>query len=174
MCDVPVITTLPDDFYRSAERMRRRGGENLRENNRTEEDDVTLMQRTIVVDAIFGYSAKGPAREPYRTILQTIRDAECRCAAVDIPSGWDVNVGPLDGGNDDDVQLGVPEVLVSLMLPKLGVRSLLRPNPATPPATDTATCAHYVGGRFVPARFAKEHALTLPYFDGFQQFTRLV
>lgn len=152
MCNVPVVESLPDDIISVAE------GSNS--------DDGSALRRTLVLDCIFGYSFRGVPREPFRSILVTLNVARCRCVAVDIPSGWDVEMG-CGGLAPDAVALNAPEVLISLMAPKLGVASVSSSFGAS------HTTAHYVGGRFVPNAFQREHALLLPDFPGGCQFVRI-
>jgi len=54
-------------------------------------------------------------------------------ASVDVPSGWDVELG-------DTAEVGIhPQMLISLTAPKLCAKFF--------------TGKHYVGGRFVPKYF---------------------
>jgi NAD(P)H-hydrate repair Nnr-like enzyme with NAD(P)H-hydrate epimerase domain len=76
----------------------------------------------VVIDALFGFSFKGPPRPPFDAVLQMLaadRRSGCLVASVDIPSGWDVEDGP-DG--DSCIQ---PDVLISLTAPKLAARHFL-------------------------------------------------
>ncbi len=78
-------------------------------------DDI--IQYDVIVDAIFGFSFKGEAREPFGTIIQQMMDIQQEqkipIVAVDVPSGWNVDEG-------DVANTGmVPDVLVSLTAPKL-------------------------------------------------------
>ena len=116
---------------------------------------------TVVVDAIFGYSFTGDIREPFATILREINSwrrlytAQVETVSVDVPSGWNVE----GGRTSADIGLDEPNVLVSLMLPKLGVRSY--------------SGRHYLGGRFVPQSFAAKHNLNIPPFPGNEQFVEI-
>lgn len=134
----------------------------------------------LVVDAVFGYSFRGAIREPYRSLLQTVRqwheeedddgammktpghrhDTKL-LVAVDVPSGWDVEKGPRDPLTTEvgDLGLGAPDVLVSLMQAKEGVRGFQG--------------RHYVGGRFVPSAIVKKYNLQLPVFEGTAQFAEV-
>ncbi len=114
---------------------------------------------TVVVDAIFGYSfAAGDIRQPFASIIDGINawrrslPSNVELVSVDIPSGWHVEKGQLPGAGG----LDAPNVLVSLMLPKLGVRSFQG--------------SHYLGGRFVPQLFAAKHNLLIPPFPASSQF----
>jgi NAD(P)H-hydrate epimerase len=119
---------------------------------------TALAASDVVLDAIFGFSFKPPARAPFDAALQLIARAGRPVVSVDIPSGWDVergaaarDVGEADleegggvsasGAGD---QLGgavlYPDVLLSLTAPKEGVRKFAG--------------RHFLGGRFVP-RYVK-------------------
>ena len=67
----------------------------------------------VILDAIFGFSFKGTPRVPFDHIIKTISESRRPTVSVDIPSGWDVELGPI--GWD----AFKPEVLVSLTAPKL-------------------------------------------------------
>lgn len=89
-----------------------------------------LASSDVVLDAIFGFSFKGPIRAPFDGALPLISASGLPIVSVDIPSGWDV-----EKGNEDGVGLN-PDVLISLTAPKEGVKSF--------------TGKHFLGGRFVP------------------------
>lgn len=102
-----------------------------------------------------GFGFKGPVRPPYDNVLLCLRESPLPVVAVDIPSGWDVEAGPLALLGDElsksqHSPCYTPAVLVSLCAPKkcaLYHRG-----------------AHYVGGRFIPPSLAAELSLpTLPY-----------
>jgi len=65
----------------------------------------------LIVDAIFGFSFRGPIRPPFDQIIQDLKDLRAPIVSVDIPSGWVVDHGP----DEDSLQ---PEMLISLTLPK--------------------------------------------------------
>jgi NAD(P)H-hydrate epimerase len=90
---------------------------------------TALASSDVVLDAIFGFSFKGPVRAPFDVALPLIASSKLPIVSVDIPSGWDV-----DSGNVDSVGLN-PDVLVSLTAPKEGVKAF--------------TGRHFFGGRFV-------------------------
>ena len=83
----------------------------------------------LVVDALFGYSFKPPIRKPYDQVIEILGLIKKPVISVDIPSGWDVEKGNTLG-------LFEPDYLISLTLPKLGVKEFKG--------------VHYLGGRFVP------------------------
>lgn len=41
----------------------------------------------LVVDALFGFSFKGPPRPDFATILETLKNVEVPLASIDVPSG---------------------------------------------------------------------------------------
>ncbi len=89
-----------------------------------------LSSSDVILDAIFGFSFKGPVRAPFDVALPLISESRLPIVSVDIPSGWDV-----EKGNDAGVGLN-PDVLISLTAPKEGVKSF--------------EGIHFLGGRFVP------------------------
>jgi len=95
----------------------------------TESLRTALASSDVVLDAIFGFSFSGPVRAPFDSALQLIIASGLPIVSVDIPSGWHVEQGDIDG-------VGLtPDVLVSLTAPKEGVRAF--------------TGRHFLGGRFV-------------------------
>lgn len=96
----------------------------------------------LIIDALFGFSFKGPSREPFSSIIQQFRTTKSPVLSVDIPSGWNV-----DEGDVHDTGFS-PSALISLTLPKRSVHSY--------------EGVHYIGGRFVPPSVEKEFNLRLP------------
>ncbi|AMD19187.1 HBR286Cp [Eremothecium sinecaudum] len=111
-----------------------------------------------VVDAIFGFSFKPPSREPFSEILTELkkRDQAVPIVAVDIPSGWDVDNGPVHE------KCIIPNLLVSLTAPKLCAQK-----------TDPRLTTHYVGGRFVPESLARKYSLEEFLYPGIDHVLRL-
>jgi NAD(P)H-hydrate epimerase len=95
----------------------------------TEPLRVALESSDVVLDAIFGFSFKGPVRPPFDSALRLITSSKLPIVSVDIPSGWDVEQGNADGAGLN------PDVLISLTAPKEGVKAF--------------TGRHFLGGRFV-------------------------
>ena len=162
---VPLLDHLPADLTSDTAAWAKRGG-----------------GTHVVVDAVFGFSfAAGPEgiRQPYRTVLAQLNAAalagRADVVAVDVPSGWHVADGAPAAATaaragdaaavaevtDPERCPGMvaPTVLVSLTLPKQGVRAFNGP--------------HYVGGRFVPPALAAAHGFRLPRFPGTHQIARL-
>ncbi|WFD30635.1 NAD(P)H-hydrate epimerase [Malassezia sp. CBS 17886] len=113
----------------------------------------------VILDAIFGFSFQGEPRDPFRTALQGIIDAQrrtqgaARVVSVDIPSSWGVDAGP---DASDIARAFRPDVLVSLTAPKTG--SLLFQGHR-----------HWLGGRFVDSSLDKKFRLSLPPYPGTSQ-----
>ncbi|KAF2074939.1 hypothetical protein CYY_003772 [Polysphondylium violaceum] len=108
---------------------------------------------SLVIDSIFGYSFKGDIRAPFDKIIESLCKTSTPIASIDVPSGWDVEKGMIQGKN-----LFVPQLIVSLAAPKL--------------CTQTYYGIHYLGGRFLPRAFIKETNLTdlLPEYKGCDQY----
>ncbi|KAK3153587.1 hypothetical protein QOZ80_2BG0177900 [Eleusine coracana subsp. coracana] len=116
----------------------------------------------IVIDAIFGFSFHGTPRPPFDDLIQrlvslsVIGSSEKRPAivSVDIPSGWHVEEGDVDGG-------GIrPDMLVSLTAPKLCAKKFTGPH-------------HFLGGRFVPLPILSKYELQLPPYPGTSMCVRI-
>ena len=108
----------------------------------------------VILDAIFGFSFHPPVRPPFDAVLPLLASSGLPIVSVDIPSGWDVEKGPVElttkVGDADEKKLGEvaaadgekpfkwlePDVLISLTAPKEGVRPF--------------TGRHFLGGRFIP------------------------
>jgi len=112
-----------------------------------------LSSSDVILDAIFGFSFKGPVRAPFDSALSAISSSKLPIVSVDIPSGWDVEEGNASGIGLD------PAVLVSLTAPKEGVRAFKG--------------RHFLGGRFVPKTMEQKFALNLPSYPGSEQIVEL-
>ncbi|KAH9850111.1 YjeF N-terminal domain-like protein [Lenzites betulinus] len=114
---------------------------------------AALASSDVVLDAIFGFSFQPPVRAPFDAALPLIAQSGLPIVSVDIPSGWNVEKGDVDG-------VGLhPDVLVSLTAPKEGVKSFMG--------------RHFLGGRFVPKSMEEKFALNLPNYPGFAQIVEL-
>ncbi|KAF7422506.1 hypothetical protein PC9H_010662 [Pleurotus ostreatus] len=110
---------------------------------------TALSSSDVILDAIFGFSFKGPVRPPFDEALPSLTNSKLPIVSVDIPSGWDVEAGKIE-------TLGLePDVLVSLTAPKEGVKLFKG--------------RHFLGGRFVPKIFADKYQLNLPEYPSFAQ-----
>lgn len=97
---------------------------------------------SIVIDALFGFSFKGPTREPFTQFITHLATSQVPVLSVDIPSGWDVEQG-------DVFNTGfLPAAVISLTLPKLAMKNY--------------NGIHYIGGRFVPPHVVSQFNLQLP------------
>ncbi|XP_056402595.1 NAD(P)H-hydrate epimerase [Hyla sarda] len=118
-----------------------------------QEAEVIDGAYNLVVDAIFGFSFTGAVREPFGSILSTLKRITIPIASVDIPSGWDV-----EKGNPDGLQ---PDMLISLTAPKQS-------------AVHFSGRYHYLGGRFVPMALQKKYNLNLPDYPDTDCVRRLL
>ncbi|TEB40186.1 YjeF N-terminal domain-like protein [Coprinellus micaceus] len=119
----------------------------------TDDLKATLKTTDVILDAIFGFSFKPPIRAPFDKVLPLLSESRLPIVSVDIPSGWDVEIG-------NDAGLGLnPDVLISLTAPKEGVKDF--------------TGRHFLGGRFVPKNLDKKHDLNIPDYPGFEQIVEL-
>ncbi|CEP64623.1 NADHX epimerase LALA0_S12e03158g [Lachancea lanzarotensis] len=111
-----------------------------------------------VVDALFGFSFKPPVREPFGSILQQLHKVQDRLpiVSVDVPTGWDVDEGPVEPNSI------IPKVLVSLTVPKPCASKI-----------DSLETQHYVGGRFVPAEFAHKYKFEPFPYENADQVVKL-
>lgn len=123
-----------------------------------------LKDTDLILDAIFGFSFSGPVRPPFDEVLTLISKSKLPVVSVGIPSGWDVEQGPVqrevantDGKKVEEVLM--PDVLISLTAPKAGVRGYKG--------------RHFLGGRFVPWSMQEKYELNLPQYQGFDQIVEL-
>uniref|UniRef100_T1H3Y6 NAD(P)H-hydrate epimerase n=1 Tax=Megaselia scalaris TaxID=36166 RepID=T1H3Y6_MEGSC len=98
----------------------------------------------LIVDALFGFSFKPPVRETFQPIMNYLYKTNIPIASIDIPSGWNVNDGPLE----EHFQ---PELLISLTAPKLCSKFFKGKH-------------HYLGGRFIPHSLREKYQLNLPQY----------
>lgn len=101
----------------------------------------------LIVDALFGFSFRPPVRETFRPVMEAMKSTLVPIASIDVPSGWDVEHGPVD---ESCIQ---PELLVSLTAPKLCARHYRGKY-------------HYLGGRFLPPQLSCKYQLRLPAYHG--------
>lgn len=85
------------------------------------------------------------------------REGGARIVSVDMPSGWDVEKGPLTEGE------GVKgaETLVSLTWPKEGAKYFEGKN-------------HYLGGRFIPPELLERYGVRREELEAFQGYDQCV
>merc|ERR1719330_570720 len=119
----------------------------------------------VVLDAIFGFSFKGwrggGKDAPFDDIIDFLateeggkRPISAALVSVDIPSGWHVEKGPVEG------KALMPDMLISLTAPKQCALAFRGP-------------FHYLGGRFVPPNIVEKNMLDLPPYPGAEQCVRL-
>nr|SVE84438.1 EOG090X0AXR [Daphnia pulex] len=109
---------------------------------------------SLVVDALFGFSFKAPVRKEFTEIIDNMLHMSTPCCSIDIPSGWDVENGPLD--QDNSLK---PAMLISLSAPKLCARFFHG--------------IHYLGGRFIAPALATKYKLKLPNYPSTHNCVRL-
>ncbi|XP_076438762.1 NAD(P)H-hydrate epimerase-like isoform X2 [Babylonia areolata] len=99
----------------------------------------------LIVDALFGFSFKGPPRPQFQEILDKLKavEKEVPVCSIDVPSGWDVEKGCPEGLQ--------PELLISLTAPKKCAELFHGKH-------------HFLGGRFVPDSLAEKYNLRLPEY----------
>lgn len=112
--------------------------------------EVLNSNYQLVVDALFGFSFKPPARPLFVPILETLSQTSVPIVSIDIPSGWDVENGPLE-----DSALS-PDMLISLTAPKICAKHFKGQY-------------HVLGGRFVPPKMQQKYQLNLPQYPGTSQ-----
>lgn len=110
----------------------------------------------LIVDAIFGFGFSGEIREPYNQILKELKNLEKTkpIISIDIPSGWDVEKGPL---NENCIQ---PECVISLTAPKLCMKFFQGKY-------------HFLGGRFVPKSLEQKYKINLPNYSSNEQIVQI-
>ncbi|GAB5586318.1 hypothetical protein Unana1_01218 [Umbelopsis nana] len=101
-------------------------------------------QSDLIIDALFGFSFSGDVRDPFKDIVHNLKTTTVPIVAVDIPSGWDVELGNVNN------QFFSPDTLVSLTAPKLCAQQFKG--------------RHFIGGRFIPPSLAKKFELKIPQY----------
>jgi len=120
----------------------------------------------LILDAIFGFSFKPPVRAPFDSLLPVLSKSKLPIVSVDIPSGWDVEKGPVHltkngtgQENQEKLECLQPDVLISLTGPKEGVKGFRG--------------RHFLGGRFISRELEKKYELNLPKYPGHEQVVEL-
>lgn len=109
----------------------------------------------VVVDAIFGFSFKGTSvRSPFDQVLSSLRQINVPIASIDIPSGWDVEKGDINGFGLN------PDLLISLTAPKLCSKYFKGQY-------------HFLGLRMIPQELANKYRLKLPQYPSTDQIVQL-
>lgn len=55
--------------------------------------ELFLKEYDLLIDSLFGFSFKGPVKKPYDTVLDGMKNSGIDIFSIDIPSGWDVELG---------------------------------------------------------------------------------
>lgn len=58
-------------------------------------DTLTAMKYKLIVDGLFGFSFKPPVREAFKDIMDLMTSSDLPVVSIDIPSGWNVETGPV-------------------------------------------------------------------------------
>lgn len=111
-----------------------------------------LERYSMIVDAFFGFSFKGPAiREPYRSILGALAGyRSIPHVSLDVPSGWLVDESVQPSSVSSTSFFLQPECLISLTLPKLCAQGF------------TGKWHVLCGGHFVPKSLQQSLGITIP------------
>ena len=94
-------------------------------------------------------------RAPFDTMIASLNQFSIPIVSVDIPSGWDVELG--------DVQhcgIAHPDMLISLTAPKLCAKHF-------------TGRFHYIGGRFLPPGLARKYEISMPDYPLWEQCVRV-
>lgn len=131
--------------------------------NQCERMDIQVMDRMpsegqfhLIIDAIFGFGFSGEIREPFGKLLKEIKGFEqtIPIISIDIPSGWDVEKGPI---NSESIQ---PECVISLTAPKNCMKHFQGKY-------------HFLGGRFVPKALQEKYQIVLPDYPSSEQIVQI-
>lgn len=76
---------------------------------------VDAKKYGLIVDSLFGFSFKPPVRESFTNVMSLLTSTEVPVVSIDIPSGWDVENGPL---GDEFIK---PHMLISLTGKWIGI-----------------------------------------------------
>lgn len=111
----------------------------------------------ILVDAIFGILFKPPIMTgtfDFERLINDLAKSETSLCCIDVPSGWHVDNGPLNGNALK------PELLISLPTPKLCARTFKGKH-------------HFLGGRYIPVQLNKALNLNMPAYPDADCIIRL-
>lgn len=112
----------------------------------------SLPNTDLVVDSFFGFSFKGPVRDPYAEIISALEKSDKPVFSVDAPSSWEVDSGPPSEGPGAKF---MPKYLISLTAAK--------------PLVKYFKGRHFVGGRFLTPAVAEKYGLDMPPYQGCDQ-----
>ncbi|CAI0447945.1 unnamed protein product [Linum tenue] len=103
---------------------------------------------------MFGFSFHGNYSIYCSLLISIVVIRTPAVVSVDIPSGWHVEEGDVNGGGMK------PDMLVSLTAPKLGAKNF-------------SGAHHFLGGRFVPPAIVDKYKLHLPPYPGTSMCVRI-
>lgn len=112
-----------------------------------------IENHSLILDGIFGFSFKGAIRAPFDEIITNLKSCRLPIVSIDIPSGWDVELGNINGHGLE------PSLLISLTYPKKCAANFKG--------------KHYIGGRFLPDFIAKKYEIPAPTFPNGDQFVEI-
>lgn len=108
---------------------------------------------SVVVDALLGMGFDGgDIREPFWDVFEMLVSIELPVASVDVPSGWDLTLGPREVDRSADTFVK-PDLLVSLAAPKLCAKNFKGE-------------FHFIAGRHVPQSYLLTRGVLMPSFPG--------
>lgn len=111
----------------------------------------------LIIDALLGYNAKGPPREPVASMIRTANKAKVPLLALDIPSGLDPTSGT---PNDPCIEA---KATLTLGLPKTGFLN---------PSSKRFVGELYVGDVSIPREVYVRFSMPTPPF-GREQVVRI-
>lgn len=122
----------------------------------TDDFAASLKNSDLVLDSFFGFSFKGPIRDPYTHDITLLEQTDVPVFSVDAPSSWEIETGPPASGPGSKF---MPQYLISLTAAKPLVRFF--------------TGRHFLGGRFLTPGIAQKYNLDLPDYKGIDQFVEV-
>lgn len=124
----------------------------------TDDFDAALPRTSLIIDSIFGFSFKGPPRDPFSAVIRALEETKIPVLAVDAPSSWDI-----DGGPPSEGEVGhkyMPDYLISLTAAK-------------PLCKYFKGKKHFIGGRFLSKEVADKYDLDVPDYQGVDQIVEV-
>lgn len=119
--------------------------------------DEDLDSSDIILDALFGYSFKGPSRQPYTAIIQSMIKHQEKVLSIDVPSGWNIDQQTPNKSSASDLY---PAYNISMMLPKNCLKDYIG--------------AHFIGGNFLNSATINKFNLSLGTgFHGLKTYYKL-
>ncbi|WP_246045725.1 NAD(P)H-hydrate epimerase [Halorussus ruber] len=79
----------------------------------------SVGEPAVIVDAVIGYSLRGPSRERAKNLFNVANDADAPVLSLDVPSGYDATTGEVPGETPDAAI--APDRTLTLALPKTGL-----------------------------------------------------